>query len=115
MGIYRTTKFTAADGQELRDLTHAMGREVTIEIGEPGLTWTATLKPEDWTKKRTDCFCCSCGEREGSDPACRNHGWDGQRPCEHHRMPGKLRESSEDYDMPISVQEVRRLRQGRGA
>lgn len=40
-------------------------------------------------EERTDCFCCSCGTRPGSDVACRNHGWAAQRPCEEHDQPGK--------------------------
>jgi hypothetical protein len=48
---------------------------------------------ESWIKiceirDRQTCFCCSCGEREGTDIACRNHGWAASRPCETHGMPG---------------------------
>lgn len=55
------------------------------------------------------CHCCSCGEREGSDPYCRNHGGTyGERPCEKHNQPGSLIEDSDR--MPASVQ-VERERQ----
>lgn len=56
---------------------------------------------------RTDCFCCSCGDRPGSDPACRNHGWAAKRPCEIHDMPGSPWDDDEDENMPESVQVYR--------
>lgn len=110
MGIHREVKYIDADGRPLNGLEYAMGREVTVEVSEPGLTWTATLKPEDWTEERDDCFCCSCGDREGSDHACRNHGYAGKRPCELHGMPGSTWEAEDGSDsgeMPASVQAAR--------
>lgn len=82
-----------------------MGQEVTIIVSEPGLEYRATLKPEDWTEVRTNCFCCSCGDMEGSDPACRNHGFAATRPCELHNMPGSPWD--DDGTMPESVQVAR--------
>lgn len=36
-------------------------------------------------EERTNCYCCSCGDREGSDPYCRNHGYGyGERHCDVH-------------------------------
>jgi hypothetical protein len=60
---------------------------------------------------RTNCYCCSCGEREGSDPACRNHGWAATRPCERHGMPGQEWDDTLETAagrMPESVQAYRR-------
>lgn len=65
-----------------------------------------TVTRTKWTEhERTNCYCCSCGERENSDPYCRNHGFAGQRPCEVHNLPGQ---TDEDGVMPASVQKVYR-------
>lgn len=41
------------------------------------------------SEPRYDCFCCSCeGDGIYNDHACRNHGWDGERPCELHGLAG---------------------------
>jgi len=92
-------------------LEYAQGRPVTIHVSEPGLEYTATIRPEDWTETRTDCFCCSCGDREGSDSACRNHGFAAKRPCELHAMPGSTWDEEMMPDLkgvvPDSVQVVR--------
>jgi len=53
---------------------------------------------------RTTCYCCSCGDRPGSDPYCRNHGFAGARPCLDHDVPGQ---ANEDGNMPDSVQAKR--------
>lgn len=115
MGIYRETRYTDSDGRPLSSLAYAQGREVTIHVSEPGLEYTATLKPEDWTETRTDCFCCSCGDREGSDVACRNHGFAAKRPCEAHGTPGSPWPVDFENDdaigpeqMPESVQAIRK-------
>jgi hypothetical protein len=47
-------------------------------------TWVQINEIRD----RQTCFCCSCGDREGSDIACRNHGFAASRPCEKHGTEG---------------------------
>lgn len=70
-------------------------------------------------EERTNCFCCSCGDRL-NDPACRNHGFAGRRPCLEHDMPGSPwdddmiygpGEKPADYkpEMPESVQWMREM------
>lgn len=72
----------------------------------PGHTNVRTITRTAWTlHERTDCYCCSCGHREGSDPYCRNHGFAAERPCEVHKMAGV---PDEDGKMPVSVQQVYR-------
>lgn len=66
--------------------------------------------------ERTNCYCCSCGEREGSDMACRNHGTGhAERACEAHGMPGSAWDFGDDDPsngiMPASVQEYRRMKE----
>ena len=80
MGIYGTKK------EELQK-----GNTVLVRTIDPGYGMEIT---EVWQlvatfENRTNCFCCTCGDREGSDVACRNHGWAAQRPCEKHEMPGQ--------------------------
>lgn len=64
-------------------------RSVTYYRETPGLkeilVYELVLKVEEWE----DCFCCSCGDRDGPDAACRNHGFAGRRPCDRHQMPGE--------------------------
>lgn len=81
-------------------------------------TWTEVLDPMDGsirTRKITaeaplivweNCFCCSCGDREGSDHACRNHGsGHGERPCDEHGTKGsEWTEEVGGGGMPESVQ-----------
>lgn len=62
----------------------------------------------------TNCYCCSCYEDDygmvTSDPACRNHGFAAQRPCELHNMPGQPWDDygfDTDGKMPESVQQKR--------
>lgn len=76
------------------------------EISTPGLVRRRELHGTDWTEVRSDCFCCSCDPESSStsDPACRNHGWAAERPCEKHGMPGA---AYDDGEMPESVQAVR--------
>jgi hypothetical protein len=86
------------------------GGEAWIESERtPGLVRRRQVIATEWTEIRTDCFCCSCGEREGDDGACRNHGGYGQRPCEKHNMPGQPWQDTDD--MPESVQVYRRKRE----
>jgi hypothetical protein len=78
----------------------------------PGVTEERYVVASAPVVKRTDCFCCTCGDREGSDFACRNHGYYAQRPCERHGMPGQPWEGTDE--MPESVQaELARLRASR--
>lgn len=72
--------------------------------GGYGMTVTTVYQPILVIENRTTCYCCSCGDREGSDPYCRNHGWAGTRPCEQHGMSGKV---DDDGVMPVSVQQKR--------
>lgn len=110
MGIYPDrhthshTRIMQADGRNA---------ERWIEVEQtPGLTRTRVVMAEPWNEMRTDCFCCSCGDREGDDAACRNHGYYGKRPCETHNMPGYTWEGTDE--MPESVQtELARLRASR--
>jgi len=81
----------------------------------PGYKNSRTVTATKWElAERTDCYCCSCGVREGSDAACRNHGFAAERPCETHNMPGKpwgaeLEGTPLEGTMPASVQ-VERIR-----
>ena len=81
MGIYATQR------EELQ-----RGNTVLVRTIDPGYGLEIT---EVWQlvatfENRKNCFCCSCGDREGTDVACRNHGWAAQRSCEKHGMPGQL-------------------------
>jgi len=81
---------------------------VTVDPETRVQTWTEyqdwygwknsrTVTATPWVEcERTTCYCCSCGEREGSDPYCRNHGFAGERRCEKHRMRGTGKHSA-DY------------------
>lgn len=80
----------------------------------PGYKNSRTVTATPWVlAERTDCYCCSCDdERPGSDPACRNHGFAAQRPCESHNLPGQpwgdeLAGSELEGKMPLSVQQYR--------
>lgn len=102
MGFHEHLNYTRAWSRRARLTNDGEGSQRLIVTSEyPGIktitVWEPTLVIED----RTDCFCCSCGDREGSDSDCRNHGWDGRRPCDEHGMPGQY---DEDRCMPISVQ-----------
>ena len=72
-------------------------------VEEPGLKTLYIYELIATVVDRSDCFCCSCEDREGSDVFCRNHGWFGARPCEKHDMPGK---ASEDGFMPLSIEKI---------
>lgn len=43
---------------------------------------------------RENCYCCTCryddffGTIQTQNPFCRNHGWEGTRPCIPHQMKG---------------------------
>jgi len=113
MGIYRNIHFTDDKGHPTT-LEYAMGQDVTVTVSEPGIELMTVIKAESWTEKRTDCFCCSCGDFS-ADPACRNHGFAGKRPCEEHGTAGstwdeEMSPGLKDV-MPYSVQETRRRNQ----
>lgn len=100
------------------NVTRYDGKEQWTEVEEtPGLIRRRNVLASEWVEERTDCFCCSCGDREGSDPACRNHGFAAERPCETHNMPGSVWDDfgiegdTSVGTMPESVQAVRRHRQ----
>jgi len=85
-------------------------------VSEPGIKRTRVFHVTTTEEVRTNCFCCSCGDREGDDAACRNHGSHGLRPCEEHGMPGAGWDDLFDADgtpdplnrvMPDSVQQER--------
>lgn len=59
-----------------------------------------TVTATEWVEiARVDCYCCSCGP-SSTDPDCRNHGWDGRRPCERHSMAGDI---ASDGKLPLGV------------
>lgn len=111
MGIYETyTKDPAVTDE-------ATGLQTWTEHQHwPGYIRSRTVTATPWVEtSRDDCFCCSCGEREGSDPACRNHGWAAQRPCETHNLPGQPWDNDPETGamgggMPLSVQAERARR-----
>jgi hypothetical protein len=92
------------------NVSRGHGQETWTEVEEtPGLIRRRTVVAHEWVEERSNCFCCSCGDREGSDPACRNHGFAATRPCETHNMPGsEWDEEMGGGGMPESVQEIRR-------
>lgn len=63
---------------------------------------------EVFAEVRETCFCCTCGDREGSDPYCRNHGWMGERSCEEHGQIGTAR--TEGGGPVATVQQYRQNR-----
>jgi hypothetical protein len=110
MGIYPAEKFTREG-----DLLYRRYNDFS------GLITTEVFQLVVVHEFRDTCFCCSCGDREGSDPACRNHGFAATRPCEDHGTPGSVwdamtapgEEVPDWHDtMPESVQEYRRMRKG---
>jgi hypothetical protein len=104
VGIYAT--FSKINEVRLPD-----GRGQWTELREtPGLVESRRVYCTAWeVRERADCFCCSCGDDDfGQDADCRNHGWDGRRPCGVHGLPGDL--DHEDC-MPISTQ-AENARQG---
>lgn len=109
MGIYETySKGPVTTDSET-------GLQTWTEYQEwPGYKKSRTVTATLWEEcERTDCYCCSCGDREGSDVACRNHGWAATRPCETHNMPGQTwgEEAGElEGKMPATVQQARALR-----
>lgn len=74
--------------------------------------YTRTVSATEWEFKRTDCFCCSC--ESVLDPHCRNHGFDGERPCETHEQPGKMASLLNPPRLPESVQKQRALNKMKG-
>lgn len=105
MGIYASTTTTRPVYNPETGLTTWIEHQKW-----PGYTMSRTVTATEWQETdRTDCYCCSCGEGDGSDYLCRNHGYGfGARPCEHHNMPGSTildPETDEDTGiMPDSVQ-----------
>jgi len=83
------------------------GDSLIVTTTEPGLVREETFVLASAMEERTECFCCSCGDR-GADAACRNHGFMGTRPCEVHNMPGVAWEDT--GEMPESVQAARLAR-----
>lgn len=99
MGIYPTTKIEDR-------AKHADGTETWTEVYNDfsGVIRRRQVTAAVWIEDPRDtCFCCSCSEW-GTDPHCRNHGFDGQRPCEQHNMPGAPGLAGK---MPHSVQAER--------
>jgi hypothetical protein len=108
MGIYPTLSKSTVQ------FNHHTGEQTWTEYREtPGLVEQRTVTATRWeTKERTDCYCCSChDDRPGSDPACRNHGFAAQRPCETHNLPGQTWGDEAgpalNGKMPLSVQQYR--------
>lgn len=114
MGIYPSYR------KSVPTFDHKAGTQTWTEYKDtPGVIEERTVTATTWkVTERTDCFCCSCDdERPGSDPACRNHGWAAQRPCETHQLPGQTwgDEAGPQLDgtMPISVQAYRKAEEAR--
>jgi hypothetical protein len=78
------------------------GSTLLISENYPGISHVKVYQLVAEIENRTDCFCCTCGDREGSDPACRNHGWAAQRPCDIHGFPGQPWDDDES-EMPEPV------------
>lgn len=98
MGIYPDESFEK--GSAVRN-----GEQIETVVAYyhvPGFTRVRVFEKVAEFEFRDDCFCCSCGERVGSDPHCRNHGFAGRRPCQVHGMPGY---ADDDGRMPAPVQE----------
>lgn len=107
MGIYPSVWFFDEESGHVISAEMASRKEKFIMVRkEPGLTTKLHFTRETVLETRDDCFCCSCGDQEGSDRSCRNHGNDlvGRRPCEVHNMPGS---ADDEGRMPDSVQKAR--------
>jgi hypothetical protein len=77
----------------------------------------------DWRRiQQLTCWCCTCGDREGSDAYCRNHGATfGERPCDIHGVQGSTiidfdldtREETDSgvYPDPVSVEREKQRQQ----
>jgi hypothetical protein len=79
------------------------------EIECVGYRMRRTVAATAWYEvERTTCYCCSCRDLP-YDSHCRNHGWNGVRPCEHHGTPGA---SGEDGMIPDTVQQELSRRSG---
>lgn len=92
MGIYADVKY------------EKQGDTLIVHTSLPGVVTSVIYQKVAAIESRDDCFCCTCGEREGSDSCCRNHGWWGKRPCDIHDLPGQV---DEDGNMPETVKQVR--------
>lgn len=108
MGIYEFSK-------ESRHIQWANGGQTWWELSDPGYGQKRRrlIVAQPWSlDPRTTCYCCSCPEGLGRDVDCRNHGFDGVRPCETHGMAG---EPGDDGAVPVSVEAKRRANeQARG-
>jgi len=103
MGIYPDNTY---DRQTSARRAPAIIHTITV----PGLAQVFVYELVAVIENRTNCFCCSCPDGGGFDPACRNHGWAARRPCEVHGMPGEpWGEEVESLagTMPESVQSMR--------
>lgn len=96
MGIYPTEKIALNENGTLTRRYNDQSGLITTTVYQPILV----------IEHRETCFCCSCGDF-GSDPACRNHGFAGTRPCELHGTPGTAWDD-EPGVMPASVQAARK-------
>ncbi|WNO27771.1 hypothetical protein SEA_HUWBERT_19 [Microbacterium phage Huwbert] len=99
--IYEVERTQMSNGAFVRE------RMVTIEAVFERVVWAS-----DWREtERLTCHCCTCDEDYWSgyttnDPACRNHGFAGTRPCDIHNLPGSTWEDTDE--MPDSVLTVRK-------
>lgn len=71
----------------------ADGGEQWVETTDDGqVKRTRRVVAGAWLEARYNCYCCSCNSDGDhfitNDPACRNHGYAGKRPCELHGTPG---------------------------
>jgi hypothetical protein len=98
MGIHLNTSWKSQkDGSLLRI------------VSQPGIEEITVFAPVAEIEIRTNCYCCSCGEREGFDPYCRNHGWAGTRKCEVHDVgPG---DTQDEEGRPLGSVQQERARQ----
>lgn len=109
MGLYPHVDFTEEGDLLVKTEDHMTGLVTKTYYQQ-------VLKIEE----RTDCFCCSCPNGYSDDPACRNHGFAGKRPCLTHNMPGQVWDDDMMFgpegppadhvpEMPESVQWMREL------
>jgi hypothetical protein len=106
----RASKFLRQDRDrpvyEMRSVPFGNAEMVTERMVDLDAVYERQVMVEPWREvQRLTCFCCSCGDF-GADPACRNHGYAGTRPCEKHGTPGSVWD--DDGTMPDSVQMERR-------
>lgn len=85
---------------DLKNGAFVTERKITIEAAYERVVWVSHWKET----ARYECFCCTC--YDGTDAACRNHGYYGKRPCDIHNLPGYIWEGTDE--MPESVLTIRR-------